>query len=68
MAPTDRTAKPPPSDAPADKLRACLNCDWAYADQLLDEGAMAGAETWDRILNAIERLQAPQPAEGEKIH
>jgi hypothetical protein len=31
------------------------------ADQLLDEGA----ETWHRILNAIERLQAPKPAEGE---
>ena len=27
------------------------------ADQLLDEGDMAGAETWHRILNAIERLQ-----------
>ena len=25
------------------------------ADQLLDEGDMAGAETWHRILNAIER-------------
>jgi hypothetical protein len=28
------------------------------ADQLLDEGEMAGAEVWHRILNAIERLQA----------
>jgi hypothetical protein len=28
--------------------------------QLLDE---AGAETWHRILNAIERLQAKAPAE-----
>ncbi len=28
------------------------------ADQLLDEGDMAGAETWHRILNAIERLRA----------
>jgi triphosphoribosyl-dephospho-CoA synthetase len=27
------------------------------ADQLLDEGDMAGAETWHWILNAIERLQ-----------
>jgi hypothetical protein len=35
------------------------------ADQLLDEGDMAGAETtWHRILNAIERLQAKAPAEG----
>jgi hypothetical protein len=28
------------------------------ADQMLDEGDMADAETWHRILNAIERLQA----------
>jgi hypothetical protein len=33
-----------------------------HADQLLDEGDMAGAETWHRILNAIERLQATKPA------
>ncbi len=38
------------------------------ADQLLDEGDIAGAETWHRILNAIERLQAKAPAEGEKVH
>jgi hypothetical protein len=37
-------------------------------DQLLDEGDMAGAETWHRIINAIERLQAKAPAEGEKVH
>src|SRR4029450_2859105 len=37
-------------------------------DQLLDECDMAGAETWHRILNAIERLQAKAPAEGEKVH
>jgi hypothetical protein len=37
------------------------------ADQLLDEGDMAGAETWHRILNAIERLQAAAPAEGESV-
>jgi len=37
-------------------------------DQLLSEGDMAGAETWHRILNAIERLQAKAPAEGEKVH
>jgi hypothetical protein len=29
---------------------------------------MAGAETWDRILNAIERVQAQRPAEGEGVH
>jgi hypothetical protein len=38
------------------------------ADQLLEEGDMAGAETWHRILNAIERLQAKAPAEGEGVH
>jgi hypothetical protein len=38
------------------------------AEQLLDEGDMAGAETWHRILNAIERLQAKAPAEGERVH
>ena len=27
---------------------------------------MAGAETWHRILNAIERLQAKAPAEGRR--
>ena len=37
-------------------------------DQLLEEGDLAGAETWHRILNAIERLQAKAPAEGEKVH
>ena len=36
------------------------------ADQLLDEGDVAGAETWCRILNAIERMQAKAPAEGEE--
>jgi hypothetical protein len=29
---------------------------------------MAAAETWHRILNAIERLQATKPAEGETVH
>jgi hypothetical protein len=29
---------------------------------------MAGAETRHRILNAIERLQAKTPAEGEAVH
>jgi len=36
------------------------------ADQLLDEGDMAGAETWHRILNAIERLEVKVPAEGRR--
>ena len=35
-----------------------------HADQLLDEGDMAGVETWHRILTA----QAKAPAEGEKVH
>jgi triphosphoribosyl-dephospho-CoA synthetase len=38
------------------------------ADQVLDEGDMAGAETWHRILDAIERLHAKAPAEGEKVY
>jgi hypothetical protein len=36
--------------------------------RLLEEGDSLGAETWHRILNAIERLQAKAPAEGEKVH
>jgi hypothetical protein len=39
----------------------------ARADQLLEEGDMAGSETWHRILNAIERLQAPAPADDETV-
>jgi hypothetical protein len=41
----------------------------AHAEQLFQEdGDKAGAETWHRILNAIERLQAKAPAEDEKVH
>jgi hypothetical protein len=40
----------------------------ARADQLQEEGDMAGCETWHCILEAILRLQAPEPAEGEKVH
>jgi triphosphoribosyl-dephospho-CoA synthetase len=40
----------------------------ARARQLLDKGELAGAETSHRILNAIERLQAQKPAEGEGVH
>jgi hypothetical protein len=32
------------------------------------DGLWGGAETWHWILNAIERLQAKAPAEGEKVH
>ena len=37
----------------------------ARADQLLEDGDMAGAATWHRILNVIERLQTKAPEEGE---
>jgi hypothetical protein len=40
----------------------------ARAEQFQEDGDMAGAETWHRILNAVERLQATQPVEGEKVH
>lgn len=40
----------------------------ARADELLEAGDMAGSETWHRILNAIERLQAKAPADGEAVH
>ena len=40
----------------------------ARADQLLEDGDWQGAATWHRILDAIERLQAKCPAEGEPIH
>jgi hypothetical protein len=39
------------------------------AGQLLEDGDMAGAETWHRmILDAVERLQAKAPADAEKVH
>jgi xanthine dehydrogenase molybdopterin-binding subunit B len=40
----------------------------AYADQLVEDGNMAAAAECERVLNAIERLQAPAPTEGEKVH
>jgi len=39
----------------------------ARADQLLDDGDMAGAATWHRIVDTIERLQATNPGEGEQM-
>jgi hypothetical protein len=36
--------------------------------RLLEDGDPLGAGTWYRILDAIERLQAKAPAEGEKVH
>jgi hypothetical protein len=40
----------------------------ARADQLQEDGDMASATTWHRILNAIERLQATKPSDGEALH
>jgi hypothetical protein len=40
----------------------------ARADQLLEDGDMVGAETWYRILNEIERLQAKALVDGEWVH
>jgi hypothetical protein len=40
----------------------------AYADQLVEDGNMAAAAACERVLNAIERLQAPAPTEGEQVH
>jgi len=39
----------------------------ARADQQ-EAGGWQGALTWHRILDAIERLQAKAPAEGEEVH
>jgi hypothetical protein len=36
-------------------------------DELLGAGDMAGCEVWHRILEAMERLQATKPAEGESV-
>jgi len=38
------------------------------ADQLTEDGDWEGANSWHRILDAIERLQAKAPADGEKVH
>jgi hypothetical protein len=40
----------------------------ARADQMLEDGDPVSAVSWHRILDAIERLQAKAPAEGEKMH
>jgi len=39
----------------------------ARADQLQEAGDYEAAVTWHRILDAIERLQAKAPAEGEMV-
>ena len=40
----------------------------ARVQQLLEDGDSLAAANWHRILNAIERLHANAPAEGEKLH
>jgi hypothetical protein len=40
----------------------------ARADQLQEDGDVTGSETWHRILDAIERLQAMAPADGDAVH
>ena len=40
----------------------------ARADHLLEDGDWRAAITWHRIVDAIERLQAQKPAEGERVH
>ena len=36
--------------------------------QLLEDGEADAAANWHRILDAIERLQAQQPTDGEGVH
>ena len=38
------------------------------AEALIDNGDIAGAELWARILTAIEELQRPIPRRDESIH
>jgi len=40
----------------------------ARANQLAEDGDPAGAASWHRILDAIERLQSQKPSEGEPVH
>jgi hypothetical protein len=40
----------------------------ARADQHTEDGDWAAANTWHRILDAIERLQARVPADAESVH
>ena len=51
-----------------DPLVDCRKCKSRFrADKLQEDGDWRGALTWHRILDAIERLQARVPAEGEKV-
>jgi hypothetical protein len=38
------------------------------ADHLLEDGDRRAALAWHRIVDAIERLQAQKPAEGENVY
>jgi hypothetical protein len=40
----------------------------ARARELLADGDMDGSTTWLRIGDAVERLQAKAPADGEAVH
>jgi hypothetical protein len=45
------------------KLEAALR-----VDQFLEEGDWLGALVWQRILEAVERLQAQLPRAGRPVH
>jgi hypothetical protein len=47
-----------------DALVEAVTC----ADQALEDDDWEGAAVWRRILNAIERLQATKPDEGEHVN
>ncbi len=38
------------------------------ADAMLEKGAMAGAETWRRMVKAVEELRRQEPGPGERAH
>ena len=38
------------------------------ADELQEVGDWAGAVTWHRVLDCIERLQAQKPGDAEVVH
>jgi hypothetical protein len=44
-------------------LEACTR-----ADHALEDGDWQGSLTWHRIIDALERLMAKGPAEGEMVH
>jgi len=45
------------------KLEAALR-----ADEFLEDGDWLGSLVWQRILEAVERLQAKTPAVGKTVH